>query len=215
MMKSAIIRQVHVYVPLNVPAKSKTRLSRRLNRKQRASLTIAMLVNVLSALREARTVASVTVVCADRSIKPIVQQYGARFLWEGRRRGLNRALNFALRDSPRDSPILIIHADLPLLTSKEVDDLIIGAQNYPLSFVPSKDKTGTNAILMRSPNIIRFAFGEDSFRKHLSLAKKRKTSYKVLRINGVAFDIDEERDLEELMHHFDQETNPNEILQLD
>jgi 2-phospho-L-lactate guanylyltransferase len=166
-----------------------------------------MLVNVLSALRDARTVASVTVVCADRRVKSIVQQFGATFLWEGRRRGLNRALNFALRDSPHDSPILIIHADLPLLTSKEVDNLIIDAENYPLTLVPSKDKTGTNAILMRSPNILRFAFGKDSFRKHLSLAKKRKISYKVLRIDGVAFDIDEEADLEELLHHFDQDKN--------
>jgi 2-phospho-L-lactate guanylyltransferase len=160
-----------------------------------------MLVNVLTALRNARTLDTVTVVCADRKMKPIVQECGATFLWEGHRRGLNGALNFALKNIPNNSHILIIHADLPLLTSEEVNHLIIGAQNHPLTVVPSKDKTGTNAILMREPNIIRLAFGKGSFQKHINLAKQRRVYCKILRINGVAFDVDEEDDLKELMQH--------------
>lgn len=194
-----MIRQVHAIVPLNLPSRSKTRLSNRLNRIQRTRLTIAMLVNVLAALRNARTVTTITVVCADRKIRSIVQEYGATFLWEGYKRGLNRALNFALKNISNNSSILIIHADLPLLTSEDVDNLIIGAKDNPLALVPSKEKTGTNAILMREKNIITLAFGKGSFQKHINLAKQGRVRCKVIRIHGVAFDVDEDDDLEELI----------------
>jgi len=198
-MKSTINSHIHAIVPLKIPSKSKTRLSHRLTRDQRSDLTIAMLVKVLSALREARTVSSVTVVCADRRVRSITQKCGATFLWEGHRHGLNRALNFALKNLPNDSPVLIIHADLPFLTAREIDQIVNRAARHPVALVPSKDKTGTNAILMQVPGLIKLAFGKDSFRKHLNLTKKKRLSCAVLRIEGVAFDVDEEDDLDELL----------------
>jgi 2-phospho-L-lactate guanylyltransferase len=161
---------------------------------------MAMLVNVLSALRNARTVATITVVCADRKVEPIIKDRGATFLWEGHRRGINGALNLALRrTSPNDWPILIINADLPFLTAREVDEIVIGSETYSLALVPSKDRTGTNAILMQVPGLIKLAFGKNSFRKHLNLAKKKRVPCKVLQIEGVAFDVDDEEDLDALM----------------
>ncbi|HKM77778.1 MAG TPA: 2-phospho-L-lactate guanylyltransferase [Candidatus Bathyarchaeia archaeon] len=198
-MKSTINSHIHAIVPLKIPSKSKTRLSHRLTRDQRSSLTIAMLVKVLTALRGARTVSSVTVVCADRRVRSITEKCGATFLWEGHRHGLNRALNFALKNLPNDSAVLIIHADLPFLTAKEVDQIVNGAADHSIALVPSKDKTGTNAILMQVPGLIKLAFGKDSFRKHLNLTKKKRVSCSVLRIEGVAFDVDEEDDLDELL----------------
>ena len=201
MMNQSSFANIHAIVPVNVPNGSKRRLSNRLTVNQRASLTITMLINVLSALKRSSSVGSVTVVCADKKIQSLVEGCGATFLWEGRRRGLNPALNLAMKEVTSDSAVLIIHADLPLLTSDDVDDLVRRTRNYSLSLVPSKDGTGTNAILMQSPSMIRLAFGKDSFRKHDMLAKKRKVAYRVLRIHGVAFDIDDEQDLDELMRH--------------
>jgi 2-phospho-L-lactate guanylyltransferase (CobY/MobA/RfbA family) len=55
--------------------------------------------------------------------------------------------------------------------------------------------------------MIRLAFGEGSFRKHERVARKRRLPYKVLRIHGVAFDVDDEHDLDELMkNQFDGQT---------
>jgi 2-phospho-L-lactate guanylyltransferase len=208
MMKPlSITKNLHVIVPVNIPSRSKMRLSRRLNANQRASLTLAMLTNVLTALRKAASVDSVTVVCADRKIQMLVEEYDATFLYEGKRRGLNSALNFAMRRFTSSCAILIIHADLPLLTSDDVDYLVRRSRNYPFTLIPSKDGTGTNAILMQSPSMITPAFGEGSFRKHETLAKKRRLPYKVLRIQGVAFDVDDEHDLDELMRiQFDKQT---------
>ena len=151
MKRSPFTKDLHAIVPVNVPSKSKKRLSCRLDANQRASLTIAMLTNVLIALKKSDSVGSVTVVCADRRLQMLVEGCAATFLWEGRRRGLNPALNLAMKEVTSDSAVLIIHADLPLLTSDDVDDLVRRTRNYSLTLVPSKDGTGTNAILMQSP----------------------------------------------------------------
>jgi len=198
MINQSCFANIHAIVPVKVPTGSKRRLSRRLDANQRASLTITMLINVLSALKRSNSISSVTVVCADRQIQPLVEGRGAAFLWESTRRGLNHALGFAMREVPSGSSVLIIHAHLPLLTSNDVDSLVRRAENCSLALVPSKDGTGTNAILMRSPNIIRLAFGIGSFHKHYALAMKKKLALGVVRIHGVGFDVDDEQDLDEL-----------------
>ena len=202
MMCRSSFANIHAIVPVNVPNGSKERLSNRLAVFQRANLTIAMLINVLSALKQSSSVESIAVVCADKKVQSVVERLGATFLWEGRRRGLNPALNFAMRQVPSDSSILIIHADLPLLASYDVDNLVKHAGNCSLVLVPSKDGMGTNAILMRSPNMIQLAFGKRSFYRHELFARRTKLPFRVISIHGIAFDIDDEQDLDELVKHY-------------
>jgi len=192
--------RVHAIVPLNVIGKSKTRLSPLLDPAQRARLTAAMLADVLRSLAGSSRIARVTVVSADRSALPIAQKYGARFLWEGKRRGLNGALKLAIRRL--GSPVvMIVHADLPFVTTRDIDEFIMKSAGYQAVIVPSKDGMGTNALFLKPPNVMPPAFGGRSFRKHLFLAKKRKLHCKVLRIRAVQFDLDEPRDLRRFMKH--------------
>jgi 2-phospho-L-lactate guanylyltransferase len=117
-----------------------------------------------------------------------------------------------MREVPSGSSVLIIHADLPLLTSNDVDSLVRRAENCSLALVPSKDGTGTNAILMRSPNIIRLAFGIGSFHRHYDLAMKKKLALGVVRIHGVAFDVDDEEDLDELVKYYGRTRRVNKSI---
>jgi len=193
--------RVHAIVPLNVLRKSKARLSPMLKPLEREQLTVAMLKDVLSVLRRSRQVGSVTVVSADKSARSISRRFGANFLWEGRRRGLNKGLKLAISDSERRgaSSVLVIHSDLPLLKPREIDEFLEESQGYSVSLTPSKDGTGTNALLMRPPRVIHPVFGRDSFRRHLSLAMKRNARSRVLRFRGISFDVDKPRDLVNLM----------------
>jgi 2-phospho-L-lactate guanylyltransferase len=168
---------------------------------EREQLTVAMLKDVLSVLRRSRQVGSVTVVSADKNARSISRRFGANFLWEGKRRGLNKGLKLAISNSERRgaSSVLVIHSDLPLLKPREIDEFLEQSQGYSVSLTPSKDGTGTNALLMRPPRVIRPVFGRDSFRKHLSLAMKRNARSRVLRFRGISFDVDKPRDLVNLM----------------
>ena len=99
-----------------------------------------------------------------------------------------------------DGAVMIVHADLPLLTARDIDTFVARSQGYELAIGPCKEDRGTNALLLRNPNVIPLSFGIRSFKKHLSHAKKTKLQYKVVRVLGLRFDIDEPRDLRVLMH---------------
>jgi 2-phospho-L-lactate guanylyltransferase len=196
------IGPVRAVVPLKAIKKAKSRLSG-LRQEDRAKLTLSMFRNVLVALRNARGISEVTVVSGDRSASRIAHRYGATFLWEGKRLGLNKALKLAIAklEQRGDGAAMIIHADLPLLTSEDVDSFVTRSQDCQIAIVPCKNRTGTNALLLRPPNAIPPVFGKGSYKMHLSLAKKTGFRWKVLRIRGIQFDIDDRRDLEQLMRH--------------
>jgi 2-phospho-L-lactate/phosphoenolpyruvate guanylyltransferase len=193
---SANLERVHAIVPLKTIKRSKTRLLV-LPPQDRAKLTVAMLSNVLVALRKSRRISDVTVVSADKSAAKIANRHGAEFLSEGRRHGLNGALRLAIRELElrTTGTAMIIHADLPLLTTRDVDKFLSRAEGFQIAIVPCKNGTGTNALLLRPPNAIPPVFGKGSFKTHLSLAKKARFRWRVLRIRGIQFDIDDPRDL--------------------
>jgi 2-phospho-L-lactate guanylyltransferase len=161
-----------------------------------------MLADVLSTLRKSRNISSATVVSADKNAMRIVRRFGAHFVWEGRRRGLNKGLRLAIRKSEQRgcSGVLVIHADLPLLTPKEIERFLSRARGYPVALNPSKDGSGTNALLLKPPQVIQPTFGKGSFRKHVSLTNQKKVRYRVMRFRGISFDVDEPIDLRKLMH---------------
>jgi 2-phospho-L-lactate guanylyltransferase len=194
------IGQVHAIVPVKAIIKSKRRLSA-LSPQQRAKLTIAMLTNVLAALSRSRRISSVTVVSGDKSTSKIAHRFGAEFLWEGTGHGLNRALRLAIRELDEGTTAMMIHADLPLLKTKDVDQFVARSQHFQIAIVPCKNGTGTNALLVRPPSAISPVFGKGSFGKHLSQAKRTGLSWKVLRIRGIQFDIDDNQDLRKFIRY--------------
>jgi 2-phospho-L-lactate guanylyltransferase len=196
------IEPVRVIVPLKVIKRSKTRLSG-LRSEDRAKLTRAMLRNVLVALGKARGISEVTVVSGDRTVSRMAHRFGAKFLWEGKRPGLNEAVKLAIAklDRRETGAAMIIHADLPLLTSQDIDSFVARSKDCQIAIVPCKNGTGTNALLLRPPNAIPPVFGKGSYKMHLSLAKRTGFQWKVLRIRGIQFDVDDLRDVRVLMRN--------------
>jgi len=194
--QSSGIGQVHAIVPLKSIKKSKTRLSE-LKPEDRAKLTVAMFSNVLFALRTVRKISDITVVSHDRSVSRIARRYGARFLWEGKARGLNRAVRLAIGrlDQETNGAVMIIHADLPLVKSGDVAKFLAQSQGSHIAMVPCKNGTGTNALLLAPPSAIRPVFGRGSYRTHLALARKTGLRWRVVRIRGIQFDMDDPQDL--------------------
>ena len=198
--RSRELRAVHAIVPVNVLSKSKVRLSPILSPNERQELSVAMLKDVLSALRKARQIRQITIVSADKSARVIARRFGTAFLWEGKRRGLNKGIKLAVRSAGRKGAVgvLVIHADLPLLKAREIDRFVERSRGYSVALTPSKDGSGTNALLMNPPEVFKPVFGTDSFRRHLYLAHQRNLRIRVLRFNGVGFDIDQPQDLVQL-----------------
>ena len=198
------MRSVVAVVPVKDLRGTKSRLRPVLDPAARAGLTVYMMGRVVSAVKEAG-VAEVCVVSPD----PVV-------LGEARKRGAtplpqeSRGLNPALEEgrwwarARGASSLLVLPADLPLLGAGDVRAVLNqgageggdGAPSVVIS--PDGARSGTNALLLRPPHALPFAFGPDSFAKHLRSANERGLDARVCENAHLAFDLDTAGDLARL-----------------
>jgi 2-phospho-L-lactate guanylyltransferase len=96
--------------------------------------------------------------------------------------------------------LLRLPIDLPLLQPDDVQWLLGHACPGPsMTIVPSRDGTGTNALLRTPPTLFPSHFGENSFPKHLAEARQRGAHCTVLRHPRLEMDLDDESDLREYL----------------
>jgi 2-phospho-L-lactate guanylyltransferase len=63
--------------------------------------------------------------------------------------------------------VLVIPADLPLVTPADIAAVLdLGRGSRSVVIVPDARGEGTNALLLRPPDVINFAFGPQSFYEH-------------------------------------------------
>jgi 2-phospho-L-lactate guanylyltransferase len=94
--------------------------------------------------------------------------------------------------------ILIISADTPLTTPRELDCIVAAGRENQIVLVPDRDENGTNALLLSPPTLMLPEFGERSFTRHTERAEDLGIKPAVLRLPGLGLDIDDPEDLEAL-----------------
>ena len=95
--------------------------------------------------------------------------------------------------------LLRIPIDLPLATPDDIDGILAAAEAGPSAvIVPSREGTGTNALLRSPPCLFPSHFGPNSFAQHLAEGERCGANMKILRNDHVALDIDEPDDLSAL-----------------
>jgi len=164
-------------VPVKALFKSKTRLSTLFTSQERRFLTLAMLQDVLGALKSSK-VNKTIVISSDPTVQRFAKDFGITFLKEAQE-GLNQALDQATKWCIRNAAesVLVLPADVPLITPKEIDQIIKLALNFNSIVISPSLNGGTNALLQTPPGIISSSFRSESFRKHIShaLAKHIQT----------------------------------------
>ena len=190
---------VFAIVPVKRIGVSKRRLSQSLSIQERKALTIAMLEDVLNALKTSN-VTKVLVVSNDPNVHPIADQFGA-FFFSPIRKGLNSALEEAFvwcMKNKADS-VLVLPADIPLISSKDINTIVLlGSNKRRVVLVPSRD-WGTNAFFQRPPHLLRACFGPDSFKKHVNEAVAKGAYVKFYYSLGAGLDIDSVDDIQVLL----------------
>ena len=163
---------------------------------------MAMLADVLSALKKSRMIDSITVVSPDSNVLRFGQRFGVNVLREKPARGLNSAIAQVIRKRKWENAIVfIVHADLPLLTPVEVDTILRRGRTCPVTIGPSKDGIGTNSMVLNPARVIRPSFGSGSYKRHISLFHRKRLQFRVQLSQGFGFDVDNPDDLLELMGH--------------
>jgi 2-phospho-L-lactate guanylyltransferase len=185
-------------VPVKETADAKQRLEGALPAELRTRLALAMLEDVLASLAAAPELAGIAVVTVDASATRIAHRFGARILTEGARDGQTGAVTAAARSLGRDghAAMLTVPGDIPLITPREVAAIVAAHERRPdFVIVPAHDERGSNAILCAPPDGVPLKFGDDSFLPHLAAARSAGIEPRILRLPGIAFDVDHPRDL--------------------
>lgn len=182
-------------------SESKTRLSPVLRPRERRTLALRMLEDVLNALALSSRVEIVVVVSPDPAALSLARSLNATPLEEEPPGGLNQALNQALRfcESRGAKSALIIPADVPLVTPEDVSAILARDGYSTVVISPSRREDGTNAMLLSPPTLISPAYGSDSFSIHAKAASSAGAALKVARLPRVALDVDTPEDLKELI----------------
>lgn len=191
-------RSLWVVVPVKDLQHAKQRLAGVLDAAERRGLFAAMLEDVLAALAASERLAGTLVVTRDTQAQDLAAGYGARVLVEPANRGHTAAstLGAATLATEDAAGMLQLPADLPLLTTADVDALLLAHATAPsVTLAPSRDRLGSNAVACSPPDLLPLRFGDDSFYPHLERARGLGVEPTIVERPGLALDVDTPADL--------------------
>jgi 2-phospho-L-lactate/phosphoenolpyruvate guanylyltransferase len=185
-----------------IPIKSlrcgKSRLSTVLTNQERENLNYNLLFRSIKCLKQVEAIDQILVISHDPAALSFSMKYGARTIQENRITNINNALKKATKAAIAFSAsgIIIIPADLPLMTPEDIVDLI-SKSNSTMQIIISPDRKtyGTNALYISPPGILEYEFGEWSFKKHIEQAERKKIKVEIYNNERLGFDLDLPEDL--------------------
>ncbi len=190
---------VWAIVPVKPLRRGKSRLSGVLSMEARTALNHYLLSKTLETLAAVQEIEYSLVVSRDPEALTIAREYRARTVQEQGAPQLNIALTRATMVALSHSvqAVLIVPADLPLLTVDDIRAVVKKAVNPPVVVItPDRHHQGTNALLISPPGLIKYEYGPDSYLKHCQAAEKAGARLEICERGSVALDIDFPEDLE-------------------
>jgi 2-phospho-L-lactate guanylyltransferase len=178
---------------------AKSRLSEVLSEIQRQEFSLCMLFDVISALENSGKFDAIDILNSSfSSIMNTEFPLNVNVLLN--EKNLNDALNEYLLKSAEhwDGTVLIIMADMPLVTEKQIIELTNKTADVVIA--PGSGG-GTNALLIRKPDKFHVDYYGTSFLDHLRITKEAGLSMDVYDSFLVSTDMDEPDDLIELLIH--------------
>jgi 2-phospho-L-lactate guanylyltransferase len=186
-------------VPVKPLRYGKSRLAEVLTPDERMDLNRRMLAHTLDTLTAMPEIEHVLVISRDQAALALARDYGARTVQENNSPQLNVALtrativakNYATRG------VLIVPADLPLITPEDVRVVLERAVDPPVVVVaPDRRGDGTNALLVCPAGLIDYEYGPGSFQRHCKRAIKAGARLEICELPSLALDMDLPEDLE-------------------
>jgi 2-phospho-L-lactate guanylyltransferase len=190
---------VWAVVVARVGPRAKSRLAVALEVDQRRQLALAMLADVLDVCTSiSAPLSGVVAVVDDPVARGLAERNGAVVVTDGGG-DMNAAVSLGLCAALARGAqtAIVLPADIPLLSTSDLRVLLETAADAPRSVVigASRDGQGTNALLLRPPDVIRPAFGPPSVERHAQLGQHAAAATTIISNLGLALDVDTPQDL--------------------
>lgn len=185
-------------VPVKQLAAGKSRLARALGRAGAERLALAMLEDVVAALRATRGLDSVAVVTPDGVVAAAAERAGARALL-GDDPGLNESIDRAARalgDPARDATLVVL-GDVAGARAADLAALLdaLAAGPAPRAALAPASDGGTAALARRPHGAFPSRFGAASAAAHRDAARAAGVPLLELALPSLALDLDDADDL--------------------
>lgn len=176
-------------IPLKALSQAKQRLSPQMPPWRRRELAAWMFAHVAATCAAAPSVGSVLVVAGDAEAARLAAAVGVPAVVEPRP-GLDAALARADAELAGAAAVLVVTADLPLLTVADVEAVCAaGRVDRSVVIAPTRDG-GTGGLLRRPPALMGTAYGPGSAAAHRTLAAEAGVAAVTVAAPGFAQDVD-------------------------
>ena len=186
-------------VPVKPLRRGKSRLATTLTEDERAELNRHLLSHTLEVLKKTPEVEEVLVVSRDPKALAVARDHNARTIREDGAPQLNTALTRATAVAKlyTSNGVLILPADLPLISEEDVQKIIGAAKKHKRVVVitPDRHKEGTNALLVSPAGLIEYDYGPNSFERHCKRAEKAGAKLEICQLPSIELDLDLPEDL--------------------
>jgi 2-phospho-L-lactate/phosphoenolpyruvate guanylyltransferase len=192
----------YILIPVKDLSRAKQRMAPLMTQVERTRLAWTMLENTFAAAAQARNVDRIAVITLYPPAIELAEKFGMEVILEREQISESASVDFGSKELLKRGAeaVLRLPIDLPLITAEDVETILAHDGAAPSTvIVPSRDATGTNALLRRPPDLFPSHFGAHSLSKHLAEAEKAKARCQVLELPRIALDIDEPADLVELL----------------
>lgn len=187
-------------VPVKPLRRGKSRLAGTLTEDERTELNRQLLAHTLETLKKTPEIEQTLVISRDPQALAVAREFDARTVLEDGSPHLNTALERAtvVAKVYATSGVLILPADLPLISQEDIQKLVSVANQYERVVVitPDRHKEGTNALLISPAGIIEYDFGPNSFSRHCERARKAGARLEICILPSIELDLDLPEDLE-------------------
>lgn len=189
--------RVTALIPVKALQRGKSRLSDQLDLANRIQLTHDSLRRVVHVLHSVPRVERIVVISRDEQVAEWARDWHAVHLRE-QHLGLNAALREARAQFAHAQAILVVPSDLAAVSAVDISAMVAAAANDRPCVViaPDRHGQGTNALLLRPPNVIDFDFGAGSAQRHAARARDRDVEPIWYRSDSISLDLDSPEDLD-------------------
>jgi 2-phospho-L-lactate guanylyltransferase len=181
---------------------AKSRLAPLLSPAARRDLALAMLADVLAVCQTMPDHAGLVAVVDDDAARAVAVTAGATVVADPGTGDMNAAARagIAAALACAATTVLVLPGDIPRLSHADLAALHAAAGAHPRALVvgASRDGRGTNALLLRPPQVIAPSFGPPSVDRHLAAGRAAGAQTTVVAALGLADDVDTPTDLRDL-----------------
>jgi 2-phospho-L-lactate guanylyltransferase len=193
-------------VPVKPLNRNKSRLSSVLSKNERSELNHRLLVQTINTLNSTSEIENILVISRDNKTLAVARKHGAQTVLEQRGSELNVSLERAtiVAKTYTTRGVLILPADLPLLTKADITMLLDKVNDPPVVvIVPDRNHIGTNALVVCPAGLIEYEFGQGSFERHCRRALEEGARLEICELPSLALDMDLPEDLKRIEEEFE------------